>query len=189
MSRRKIQLSDLMQATERLLLEQGYGGFNFSALAKILGVGRTTLYEYYASKDDLIVAYMNELMDSYTNELTSIITQRDAKTQLFHLIELMIKYAHIHSILKIIPLLNNNSDAVVKLKSDFAIDHIHITQQIEAIIDHGKNTNVIRKEIPTDVMVNMLFNTINKPTSLEIDKKSWAKWVWEIIYKGMKIQS
>src|SRR5699024_12215259 len=35
--------------TDRLLLKQGYGGFNFSALSAMLGVSRSTLYEYYAS--------------------------------------------------------------------------------------------------------------------------------------------
>jgi AcrR family transcriptional regulator len=176
-----------MKATEKLLLEQGYGGFNFSALSILLDIGRSTLYEYYDSKDDLIVAYMNELMISYTDELAEIVLEENAKLQLLQLIELMIKYAHIHSILKMIPLLKSNSPVVEEMKLNFITDHIHIIREIEIVIDHGKQENVIREEIPTNVLVNLLFNTINKPVSLKIDNKAWAKWIWEIIYTGMKV--
>src|SRR5690625_3608429 len=134
MGRKKIQSLELMRATEKLLLEQGYGGFNFSALSKMLNVGRTTLYEYYATKDDLIVAYMNNLMTNYKNDLAAIVSQKGAETQFIQLIELMIKYSHIHNIIKIIPLLQSDTVAVIKLKSDFADDHIHIINEIETII-------------------------------------------------------
>src|SRR5690625_4248665 len=134
MSRKKIQSVELMRATEKLLLEQGYGGFNFSTLSKILNVGRTTLYEYYATKDDLIVAYMNQLMKDYKSDLKVIIYEKDAENQLVQLIELMIKYSHIHNIIKIIPLLQSESKAVKKLEKDFVKDHLYIIEAITTII-------------------------------------------------------
>lgn len=187
MTRKKINRPELLKTTEKLLLEQGYGGFNFSALSKLLEVGRSTLYEYYASKDDLIVDYMNDLMKNYTSELSTIVAHKNAREQLFQLIELMIKYAHIHNILKVIPLLQSESKVVMNMKENFIADHLHIINEIRHIISNGKQDNVIRKEIPTDVLVNLLFNTINKPTSLKMDNRAWAKWVWEIIYKGIGV--
>lgn len=186
MTRRKIQRIDFMTYTEKLLLELGYGGFNFSVLSKQLGVGRSTIYEYYASKDELIVDYMQELMENYINELSAIVAINDAETQLIRLIELMVKYAHIHNILKIIPLLQSEADIVQQMKDDFITDHIRIIKDIQSIIENGKEKHIIRKEIPTDILVNLLFNTINKPSSLKIDNRSWAKWIWEILYTGMK---
>ncbi|MBE1555524.1 TetR/AcrR family transcriptional regulator [Sporosarcina limicola] len=186
MKRKKLERPELMRVTEKLLLEQGYGGFNFSALSTLLEIGRSTLYEYYASKDDLIADYMNELMVNYTDELSTIVAHKDAKEQLLKLIELMIKYTHIHSILRIIPLLQSDSDVVTKMKQTFIEDHLHIIKKIIDIVENGKQANVIREEIPTDVLVNLLFNTINKPTSLKMDNQAWAKWVWEIIYIGIE---
>lgn len=188
MNRRKIQTEELMRETEKLLLEQGYGGFNFSTLSKALNVGRTTLYEYYDTKDDLIVAYMNRLMNSYKQDLKKIVYQENTEAQLLELIELMINYSHIHNIIKMIPLLQNTSSTVEKLKKDFVKDHVYIIEEIETIINNGKKDGIIRKEIPTDVLVNILFNTINKPTSIKIDRTSWAKWVWEILSSGVSSQ-
>lgn len=185
MTRKKLNRIELMKTTEKLLLEQGYGGFNFSALSSLLEIGRSTLYEYYASKDELVVDYMHELMVNYTAELTAIANHENAKDQLIQLIELMIKYAHIHNILKMIPLLESDSQAVIRMKKQFIDDHLQIIEQIKSIIHHGKQKNIVREEIPTDVLVNLLFNTINKPASLKMDNKTWAKWIWEILYKGM----
>src|SRR5690625_958542 len=87
--RKKIKHKTLMKKTEKLLLEQGYGGFNFSLLSNHLNIGRSTLYEYYASKDELVADYMTELMVSYTEELTLIAEGPDAEAQLIQLIQLM----------------------------------------------------------------------------------------------------
>ncbi|HLR41554.1 MAG TPA: TetR/AcrR family transcriptional regulator [Virgibacillus sp.] len=78
----KIKPNRTYKTTDRLLLKQGYGGFNFSALSAMLGVSRSTLYEYYASKDELIGDYMHELMKDYTTKLSTIATRENAKNQL-----------------------------------------------------------------------------------------------------------
>lgn len=183
--RKKIEHKTLMQTTEKLLLEQGYGGFNFSLLSNRLNVGRSTLYEYYASKDELVADYMTELMVSYTEELKLIAEGTEAETQLIELIQLMIKYAHIHDVLQMIPLIQSDSQPVQKVKENFVKDHLIIINYIIDIVEFGKRQSVIKEEIPTNILVNLLFNTINKPSSLDMDIHTWARWVWEIISAGV----
>lgn len=182
---RKIKHETLMEMTEKLLLEQGYGGFNFSILSNKLNVGRSTLYEYYGSKDELVADYMTELMVDYTKELILISEEPNAEAQLVQLIQLMIKYAHIHDVLQMIPLMQSDSKPVQKVKADFVKDHLVIINYIIDIVEFGKKQSVIRKEIPTNILVNLLFNTINKPSSLDMDINTWSKWVWEIISVGV----
>lgn len=181
----KIERKMLMATTEKLLLEQGYGGFNFSILSNHLNIGRSTLYEYYASKDDLVAEYMTEIMINYTKELSLITEESDAEAQLILLIQLMIKYAHIHDVLQMIPLMQSESQPVQKVKEEFVKDHLIIINYIIDIVEYGKNKSVIREEIPTNILVNLLFNTINKPSSLDMDLNMWARWVWEIISIGV----
>lgn len=48
---------DLLVSTARdLLLEGGYGALTFSSLAARTGLARPTIYTYFRSKDDLVVA-------------------------------------------------------------------------------------------------------------------------------------
>ena len=50
------QRAALLDAARRLLEEQGYPALTFGALADRTGLARPTVYEYFASKDDLVVA-------------------------------------------------------------------------------------------------------------------------------------
>jgi AcrR family transcriptional regulator len=50
------QLAALLDAARKLLEEQGYPGLTFGALADRTGLARPTVYEYFGSKDDLLVA-------------------------------------------------------------------------------------------------------------------------------------
>src|SRR5699024_12361935 len=126
---------------------QGYGGFNFSVLSTQLNVGRSTLYEYYASKDELVADYMTELMVTYTNELNIISQADDAEEQMIKLIQLMIKYAHIHDVLQMIPLMQSESEPVQKIKEKFIDDNIYITNYINDIYENDKKTVTINNEI------------------------------------------
>jgi AcrR family transcriptional regulator len=50
------QRTALLDAARRLLEERGYTALTFGALADRTGLARPTVYEYFASKDELVVA-------------------------------------------------------------------------------------------------------------------------------------
>src|SRR5690625_7931613 len=96
---------------------------------------------------------MTELMVSYTEELTLIAEGPDAEAQLIQLIQLMIKYAHIHDVLHMIPLMQSDSQPVQKVKENFAKDHLVIINYIIAIVEFGKKESVIRGKSTTNISV------------------------------------
>ena len=61
------QRAALLDAARVLLEEQGYPALTFGALADRTGLARPTVYEYFGSKDDLMVARSEE----HTSELQS----------------------------------------------------------------------------------------------------------------------
>lgn len=186
MARKKLYYQDLMKATEKILLEQGYGGFNFSILAQTIGIGRSTLYEYYSAKDDLIADYMKNVMDHFNADLQVVAGHQDSKEQLQKLIQLMLKYSQIHNIIKILPLLENRSETVIQVKEQFRQDHLDILQYVRDIIEKGKRESIIRSEIPTDILSMFFFNTINDSGFLPIEEEVWADWIWNILSKGIE---
>lgn len=50
------QRAALVAAARDLLIEEGYAALSFSALAARTGLARPTVYSYFGSKDDLVVA-------------------------------------------------------------------------------------------------------------------------------------
>ncbi|MBK9180480.1 MAG: TetR/AcrR family transcriptional regulator [Acidimicrobiales bacterium] len=53
---RQRQVAALMAAARDVLLEQGLDGLTFAAVAARAGIARNTVYEYFAGRDDLLVA-------------------------------------------------------------------------------------------------------------------------------------
>lgn len=53
----------IVEATLKLLADRGYRGMSIEAVAEEAGVGKTTIYRRYASKEELVVAAMGAIRD------------------------------------------------------------------------------------------------------------------------------
>ncbi|MDX1689712.1 MAG: TetR/AcrR family transcriptional regulator [Acidimicrobiia bacterium] len=52
--------SDILEAAGALFSAQGYGGTGLGDIAAIVGIGRTTLYEYFPDKESILVELVEE---------------------------------------------------------------------------------------------------------------------------------
>ena len=68
----------VFQTAARLFYKHGYRAIGVDTIAAESGVGKMTLYRHYPSKDDLIVAYLNDHDDFFWNNFEKI--TRDAPT-------------------------------------------------------------------------------------------------------------
>ena len=68
----KVKQDELESTAARLFLSLGYDGTSMSHIARELGVAPNTLYWYYASKDELLVAVLNRQMSHTLVRLPAI---------------------------------------------------------------------------------------------------------------------
>jgi AcrR family transcriptional regulator len=68
----------VFQTAARLFYQRGYRAVGVDTLAEESGVGKMTLYRHYPSKDDLIVAYLNNSNEIFWRNFEEI--TRDAAT-------------------------------------------------------------------------------------------------------------
>ncbi len=66
----------LFQTAARLFYQHGYRAIGVDTIAAESGIGKMTLYRYYPSKDDLIVAYLRDSNADFWNKFEQI--TRDA---------------------------------------------------------------------------------------------------------------
>ncbi|MCD2497386.1 MULTISPECIES: TetR/AcrR family transcriptional regulator [Microbacterium] len=66
---RTAQHAALLAAAEELLLSDGIDAVTPSAVTSRAGLARSTFYEYFPSKDDLLVALAREAFELWTKEL------------------------------------------------------------------------------------------------------------------------
>ena len=71
----------ILEAAAGLFRSQGYGATNLGDIAAFVGIGRTTLYEYFTDKEDILVslveAEMPAVMDKMLADLPGAVSHRD----------------------------------------------------------------------------------------------------------------
>jgi AcrR family transcriptional regulator len=183
---RSINEQELMKATEELLLEKGYDGLHFKLLAERLGVGRSTIYEYYANKDELIASYMLNLMDTIIEKCVSL-DDSDPIQQLKGLLNIFTSYSHIHKFIQFIPHLKTvHSDKMDEQIKKLDQDHRKLFSIIVNMIKRGQEENYLRKDLLPEIITSIFFNSIQVPRALNIDSKDWSEKLFSVIFNGIK---
>lgn len=87
----------ILEATARILESLGFAGFNTNAVAELAGVSIGSLYQYFASKDALIVELIRRERAKLSSRIVEVIQQSDA-ADLKEKLELVIHAAVQHQL-------------------------------------------------------------------------------------------
>ncbi len=184
MARRKVNKQQLLMATEELLLERGYNGFHFRALAEKLKIGRSTIYEYYSSKEELILDYMHQMMREVLTECEEWVHEPPLE-RLKGYLSVFMKYTQIHQMIQILPLMDRTRSPDM----DPAIDrlfvyHRKIYSWIVEAINHAKNRGEIRQEIPTQLITALIFSSVQLPRLMDGEESISGEMIFDLFHRG-----
>jgi AcrR family transcriptional regulator len=183
---RSINQQELMKATEELLLEKGYDGLHFKLLAERLGVGRSTIYEYFSNKDELVASYMVNLMNTLMEKCLKL-DDSDPIQQLKDLLTIFISYSHIHKFIQYIPHLKTAKTSEMERQIE-KLDHDHreLFSIIVNMIKRGQSENLLRNDLPPEIITSIFFNSIQIPRTLNVDPHDWSEKLFSVIFYGIK---
>ncbi|WP_078390967.1 TetR/AcrR family transcriptional regulator [Shouchella patagoniensis] len=188
MARRKLNKEDIFIATDGLLHELGYEGFHFKALADQLGVGRSTIYEYYRSKEDLITAYMLHIMEAFIEDRDKLDQTARPLEQLRGLLHLFMKHDRILLAIELTPHVQKSSSDHVQQILNHLWKHHHIVfAQIKELVVAGIKCGEIRSDLPVKLIEAALFQAIslNKARNQETTEE-WANAVFDMLFSGIR---
>jgi len=90
---KELQRREILEATHALLAEGGTADIPLGDVAARVGIGRTTLYEYFRDKDDLIASLVEETLPGVIADLiASIPGGLDTETRLRRLIRATVEF-------------------------------------------------------------------------------------------------
>jgi len=76
---------DIAFACKDLLLEKGIKNITISLIAKVAGIGKGTVYEYFENKEDIVFEIMTAFIAEYEEKLIQIVSKNiSIKEKLFH---------------------------------------------------------------------------------------------------------
>jgi len=85
----------ISEAAARILESLGFAGFNTNAVAELAGVSIGSLYQYFPSKDALIVELIRRERAELSSHIVEVIEQHDApdlKEKLKHIIQAAVQH-------------------------------------------------------------------------------------------------
>lgn len=185
---KKLDLQELMEETETLLLEKGYEGFHFKALSEKLSVARSTLYEYYRNKDELITAYMCDLMKRIMKEAYVIDQNKESGIRKLHsLLQLFLKHSQIYSMIQMRPHIKETSSPLVSEHlRELDQSRMQLLVILHSAIEKGKAEGSIRADIQTSLIAGLFFHSVLIPNRSEMPQDQWATMLFDLLENGMK---
>ena len=79
--RRELMARELLDCAAELFAEKGFAGTSLQDIANATGVGRTTLYHYFGSKDDFLTALVEDVTLAASSELRELTHEPGASFQ------------------------------------------------------------------------------------------------------------
>ncbi|MBF9018346.1 MULTISPECIES: TetR/AcrR family transcriptional regulator [unclassified Oceanispirochaeta] len=69
---------DLIQAVNQVIQEKGFTGVTLELIAEKAGMSKSTLYNYFKNKDDMLTKTINALVTDYTKFHAQLLSQKDS---------------------------------------------------------------------------------------------------------------
>lgn len=187
MARKKTFTQDeLYQAAHDLMLEVGYDSFTFQALSQKIDVSRTALYKYYANKDDLLQSYLGDQLEKVVDRMDSTNWPSSYPEKLSELMDLIFDYAETHLISAEVPAQQwsgENADEPGIIRSKEL--HAQFFRFIKKTIEEGQTIGYLKKDIPSLIIIETIFHSINLPNRTGLSAKEHGFFVKKILFKGI----
>ena len=178
--------TDIFEVTGEILKEEGLQGVHFKKVADRLDVGRSTLYEYFENKDDLLIAYMKRLMDDMNQKVEDIPVQLPANEKLYKLLLILLEHTQLHQIDRMIrDLQSSDKHAALFYKEELDVDLMRTYELMKRWIEDAKDQGVWKHTIDSGLIGDIIFHSILFPNREKMGVESMARQLFELLEHGM----
>ena len=184
--KKRVDFQELMSATEKILMEKGYTAFHFRLLAEELGVGRSTIYDYYSSKDELIIAFIHQFTYERVRECEALLQMGSIEGQLREFLKIFLKYNYIEQMFNMIIQMDKenkgpNEKGIQRIKELIRQIYDYSLQMIR----EAKAKGAIRGELDDTFISYMFFNLVKIPNYRDISDDERLEELIQVIFQGV----
>lgn len=163
----------MLDAARQLISEIGYEAMSHADITATVGMGRTTFYEHFASKEDLLVELVRRDLPPVTEQiLASVDSSLPPTERLFELTREMVRFVgtdHIGLILHTeVPRLSPQA------QHDISAAHGGIAKEFAAIYDEGVAAGAFR-EIPPFLVGRLIESIVMTGGQVVMDSRDPAR--------------
>jgi AcrR family transcriptional regulator len=184
----------ILQATEELLLERGYHEMSIDDIAARVGIAKGTVYQHFASKDDLVLALVERGMRALLRNLDITLSSDAApREKLYAIIEQF--YAGMSSThYQVFSAIFRNPQLFTRLSEQKqALGDLwsEPLRRITAVLEEGKAAGDFDPNMPTPVMLSLFWSllTLHRFQRLPIEEQipldAFVRHLSQYFFKGI----
>ncbi|MGM9988174.1 MAG: TetR/AcrR family transcriptional regulator [Bacillaceae bacterium] len=174
----------LLETTEKLLLQYGYEGFHLKLLSTHVGGARSTIYLYYKSKEEIVAACMKRVMERMLAE-TSAIDETNTMEALKKLLYIYLREADLHFLLMNVQKVDMDDSEATKRDIEYIkAGHELLKGQLGRLGQAAKEEGHLRDDIPIVVTMSVFFTLINTRNPASISLEQWTDLLFTIWLEG-----
>ncbi|MEK3880826.1 TetR/AcrR family transcriptional regulator [Paenibacillus sp. FSL M7-0420] len=178
--------TELLDTTKQLVLEHGYDGFHLKLLSQHLSGARSTIYQYYANKEEIVAACMKRVMSAVLDKALAI-DEADPMDALEQLLLIYVEESALHQLLGNANKINTaNSSAAARDLEVIEAGHQTLKIQLSRLFERAQQNQDLRQDIPLPVLIGVFFNLIDTPNMLNIPTPAWGKLLFQMWIGGAK---
>ncbi|CAM5205364.1 TetR family transcriptional regulator OS=Ureibacillus acetophenoni OX=614649 GN=SAMN05877842_10523 PE=4 SV=1 [Ureibacillus acetophenoni] len=154
-------------------------------LASYLDVSRAAIYKYYENKEELLSEYMVYELEKFLNDMKVIGEKKTFQEQFDALFDMIFSDLSLYEIRTMgmqIPIINNKIKANKQKISGIIIDLFASLQQF---VELGKKESVFKEELPNNLILGMIFETVNIRNQNNIPLPEWVEMIKDVISHGL----
>lgn len=140
----------ILQVSEELLFAKGYYEISMDDIAAQVGIARGTLYRHFASKEDLVFAFIKRDLSALLRSFEEILA---ANTTVQEKLEATLRVIYQKVSGKYVSLLDNGAILCFSQKRIADLNEIRkpLLEHIRRLLEAGKATGEFDATLPTDV--------------------------------------
>lgn len=178
--------SELLDVTKRLVLNHGYDGFHLKMLSRHLPGARSTIYQYYANKEEIVAACMKRVILNVYDKVSKV-DESDTMGALQEVLTLYLEESKLHQLLGDANKIDTkNSEAAARDLETVDQVHLDLRAQLMRLIQNAQQEGYLRKEVPLPVLVGTFFNLFNTPNMLDIPALQWGRLLFDMWIGGAR---
>lgn len=140
----------ILEAAQELIAEIGSADISLGEMASAVGIGRTTLYEYFSDRDDVIASLVEqELPGVVADLLTGVPPGLAAPDHLAEVVERTVRFVATDRVLGLI-LHREVGRLSASAQQRIRLAHADLVSEVAAVYRHGVEDGTLRA-IPADL--------------------------------------
>jgi AcrR family transcriptional regulator len=178
--------SELLDVTKNLVLNHGYDGFHLKLLSQHLPGARSTIYQYFSNKEEIVAACMKSVISNVYQKVCAI-DEADSMHALQEVLSIYVQESKLHQLLGDANKINrSHSEAAARDLEFVEKAHEDLKVQLMRLIGRAQQEGQLRKELPLPVLVGTFFNLFNTPNMLNIPVQQWSQMLFDMWVGGAK---